>query len=167
MVRSIDAIARAALPTVLTAVLLILATAVVGMPGAVGATALPCVFFWSVFRPAALPPMAVFGLGLLHDMLTAAPLGAGVLILLVAHGFAIRWRPILAKQSFLLVWLAFCGFALVAAALGWVLQALLGWRLPPAPPGLWQALLSIGLYPVLAWLMTAMQVAMIRAETAR
>ena len=74
-----------------------------------------------------------------------------MLTLLVVHGLAFRWRRFLARQSFLVVWLVFCAFAAGAAALGWMLHGLLAWRLPPAAPGLHQALLAAGLYPILAW----------------
>lgn len=166
LLRQIDALARAALPGGLTALLLVLAAVPVGLFGLVPAVALPCVFFWSVFRPAALPPPLVFALGLLQDLLTAAPLGAGVLVLLVVHGLAARWRPFLARQSFLVVWLAFLAFTAGAAALGGALQALLAWRTLPAPPGFWQAMLTAGLYPLLAWPLTRMHEAMMRAEAA-
>jgi rod shape-determining protein MreD len=166
LLRQIDALARAALPCALTAILLVLAAVPVGSFGLVAAVALPCVFFWSVFRPAALPPPAVFGLGLLQDLLTAAPLGTGILVLLVVHGLAARWRRLLVRQSFLAVWLAFCGFTVGAAALGGALQALLTWRFLPVPPGLWQALLTAGLYPLLAWPLTRVHEAMMRAEAA-
>jgi rod shape-determining protein MreD len=161
----IDAVARGGFPSAATAVLLVLAAVPAGLPGAVPAAALPCVFFWSVFRPAALPPPAVFGLGLLQDLLTAAPPGTGVLTLLVVHGLAARWRGFLVRQSFLAVWLAFCGFAAGATALDWLLQALLALHLPPPAPGVWQALLTAGLYPALAWVLTRAHEAMIRAET--
>jgi rod shape-determining protein MreD len=166
LLRQADALARAALPGGLTAILLVLAAVPVGLFGLVPAVALPCVFFWSVFRPATLPPPAVFGLGLLQDLLTAAPPGAGVLVLLVTHGLAARWRRFLVKQSFLVVWLAFCGFTAGAALLGGALQALLLWRFLPVPPGFWQALLTAGLYPGLAWVLTRVHEAMLRAETA-
>jgi len=166
LLRQVDALARAAFPSGSTALLLVLAAVPVGMPGMVAAAALPCVFFWSVFRPAAMPPPAVFGLGLLLDLLSAAPLGSGVLILLVVYGFATRWRRFLARQSFVAVWLAFCGFAAGAAALGWILQGLLGWRVPQAMPGVVQVMLSAGLYPLLAGLLSGVQKAMIRAESA-
>ena len=65
-----------------------------------------------------------------------------------------------------LVWLAFCGFAAGAAALGWALQGLLGWRLLPIAPGLCQVLLTAGLYPCLAGLLTRAHEAMVRAEAA-
>lgn len=166
LLRQLDALGRGALPSLATALLMVAATAVAGLPGMVAAIALPCIVFWSVFRPAAMPPPACFGLGLLQDLLTAAPLGAGVLTLLLAHGVAVRGRGFLSRLGFLAVWLAFCGFAAAAAALGWVLQALLAWQLPPAAPGMTQAGLSIGLYPALAFVLTRLHETMRRAEAA-
>jgi len=166
LLRQIDALARTLLPGALTAVLLVLAPVAAGVPGAVPAVALPCVFFWSVFRPAAMPPPAAFVLGLLQDLLTLAPFGTGMLTLLLAHGLAVRWRGFLARQPFLVVWVVFAGFAAGAAGLGWVLQAVLGWQLPPAAPGMTQAALTAGLYPPMAFGLTRLHGAMRRAESA-
>jgi rod shape-determining protein MreD len=166
LLRQIDALGRGAFPAASTALLLMLAAVPVGLPGLVPAACLPCIFFWSVFRPAALPPLAVFGLGLLQDLLTSAPVGSGVLTLLVVWSLATCWRRFLARHSFLAVWLAYCGVAAGAAALGWVLQVVLGWRLLPTVPGLYQVMLSAGLYPPLAGLLTWAHEAMSRAESA-
>jgi rod shape-determining protein MreD len=164
LLRRIDALARAALPTFTTALLLVLAAGPTGVPALVPATALPCVFFWSLFRPGAMPPPAVFALGALQDLLTLAPLGIGVVTLLVAHGLAVAWRRFLARQSFLFVWLGFCGFALGVAGLGYVLTAVLSWQVPPLPPALHQAALSAGLYPAFAFLLGRAHAMMTRAE---
>ena len=166
LLRQVDALARAAFPTALTALLMVLAAVPVGPPGLVPAAALPCIVFWSVFRPAALPPLAVFGLGLLGDLLGFAPVGSGVLTLLVVAGLVTRWRRFLVKQSFLAVWLAYCGVALGAAALEWVLRVVLGWRMAPVAPGFYQVMMSAGLYPGLAWMMSRLHEAMSRAESA-
>ena len=136
LLRRIDALARAALPTFTTALLLVLAAGPTGVPALVPATALPCIFFWSLFRPGAMPPPAVFALGALQDLLTLAPLGIGVVTLLVAHGLAVSWRRFLARQSFLFVWLAFCGFA---AGIAWADRGFKGIdprRIPPIA-GIW------------------------------
>ncbi|MBL6457284.1 rod shape-determining protein MreD [Belnapia sp. T6] len=166
LLRRLDALGRAAFPTAAAALLMVLAAVPTGLPGLVPATALPCVFFWSVFRPATLPPPAVFGLGLLQDLLTFAPVGSGVLTLLVVGGLATRWRRFLIRHSFLAVWLAYCGMALGAAALGWLLQTVLGWRLLPTAPGLYEVLLTAGLYPCLAGFLTWMHLGMTEAEAA-
>lgn len=118
--RQLDAASRQAFPAACTVLLLLLFAAPLGVPGQASlqpAAALACVFFWSLFRPASMPPPVVFLLGLLADLLGLAPVGVSVLILLVVHGFALKWRRVLARQGFLLVWLAFVGMAAGAAAL--------------------------------------------------
>ena len=128
-----------------------------GLPGQAmlqPAWALACVFFWSVFRPNAMPPLVVFGLGLLVNLLGLAPPGVSLLILLICHGVAVRGRRVLARQGFLLVWLVFVAVAAAASALEWMLVCLLGWRLFPAWPGLFEALVAAGIYPALASVLT-------------
>lgn len=166
LLRRIDSFARLAFPGVSTAVLMVIAAAPVSLPSPVFAVALPCIAFWTVFRPAAMSPPVVFALGLLLDLLTLAPLGAGVLVLLAVHGAALRMRRFLARQSFLSVWLAFCVAAAAAAALHWGLQALLGLRLPPGAPALHAAMLSAGLYPLVALVLTRIHESMRQAENA-
>lgn len=166
LLRQLDALARALLPSVTTALLMVLAPVAAGLPGVVPAVALPCVYFWSVFRPATMAPPACFGLGILLDLLAVGPFGTGPLILLLTHGVVTRWRGFLARQSFLVVWLIFCAFAAIAAALGWGLQALLGWRAPPLAPGMIQAGLSIGFYPLIALALTGLHRMMRQAEAA-
>ena len=56
-----------------------------------------------------MPPPAVFLLGLLMDLLALAPIGSGVVTLLIVHGIALRVRRALVPQGFVLVWLVFIG----------------------------------------------------------
>lgn len=166
LLRRIDALARLAFPGVSTATLMALAAAPVSLPSPVFAAALPCVAFWTVFRPAAMSPPVTFALGLLLDLLTMSVLGTGVLVLLAVHGVALRMRRLMVRQSFLTVWLAFCVLAAAAAALHWGLQALLGLRLPPAAPAVHAAMFSAGLYPLIALVLTRIHEAMLHAENA-
>ncbi len=166
MLRRLDSFARLAFPGFSTAFLMVLAAAPISLPSPVFAMALPCVAFWSVFRPAAMSPPVTFLLGLLMDLLTLAPLGTGVLVLLALHAAALRFRRFLAKQSFLAVWLAFCLASLAASALYWALLALLSLRLPAFAPALHAAALSAGLYPGIALLLARVHEAMRHAETA-
>jgi len=164
LLRRVDAIMRGAFPTMATLVLMIAGAVPVGAPGLVMALCLPCVFFWTVFRPAAMPPPAVFGLGVAQDLLAHAPFASGVLVLLAAHGAALRLRGFVARQRFGTVWMIYCGVAAGAAALAWALQGLLDWRLPPTSPGLHQAAISIGIYPCLAWLLSRAHRALAESE---
>jgi rod shape-determining protein MreD len=166
LLRRVDAAARAGFPGLFTALLIVLAAVPVGIPGVIAAVALPSIFFWTIFRPAAMPAPVVFSLGLLQDLLSFAALGTGVLTLLIVHGVALRLRDFLVRQPFISAWLVFAGFAAGAAGLGWALQAVLGWSLPPLAPGLHQFGIAVGLYPALAWVLARLHTAMRRAETA-
>ncbi|MBN8891846.1 MAG: hypothetical protein ABS99_06330 [Acetobacteraceae bacterium SCN 69-10] len=151
--RRLDVSARIAFPAASTALLLLMMAAPLGLTGQAAlqaAVGLACVFFWSLYRPASMPPMAVFLLGLLADLLSDAPVGVAVLTLLVLHGMAMRWRRVLARQGFLVVWLVFSGLALGAALLEWLLTAALTFRLLPPGPAIFLGVLAAGLYPVLA-----------------
>jgi rod shape-determining protein MreD len=153
----LDVASRHAFPQVLTALVLVLLSAPIGLPGQAQmqpAWALASVFFWSLFRPASLPAGAVFLLGLLLDLLAQGPIGVGVLILLLAHGLALRLRRGLTRQGFAAVWLVFMGFAAGAAFLEWALVSLLTWRALPPWPAIFECGLAAGAYPALAMLLT-------------
>jgi len=151
--RRLDVAARHAFPASLTVLLMLLTEAPFGFSDQttlLPAVALISVWFWSLYRPGAMSPPVVFCIGLLLDMLDWLPFGTGVLILLLAHGLALRWRRVLGRQGFVLVWVAFAAVAAAAAALEWLATAILNWRLISPGPVVFQAVLSFALYPALA-----------------
>jgi rod shape-determining protein MreD len=151
--RRLDIAARHAFPAGCTVVLMLLAGAPLGIADQAAllpAVTLTCVYFWSLHRPAAMAPPVVFVIGLLFDLLGYLPLGVGVLSLLIVHGLALRWRGALTGRGFLPAWLAFAGIAVGAALLGWAMTASLSFRLFSVAPALFQAVLTIALYPALA-----------------
>jgi len=155
--RRLDMSARWSFPAATTALMFLLTAAPLGLPAQAevqGAVALASVFFWSLFRPGSMPPPVVFVLGVLVDLLDYAPPGVGVLSLLLVHGLALRWRRVLVRQGFAAVWLTFAGIAAGAAAVQWALTSVLLFRLLPPGPGMFQAVLAAGLYPVLAVVLT-------------
>jgi rod shape-determining protein MreD len=164
LLRRAESAARALVPALCVAVLMLLAAGPTGVPFLMMAVTLPQVVFWSIFRPSAMSPPLVFLLGLLLDLLSLAPLGTGVLTLLVAHGLAVLWRRFFLRQGFLAVWFAFLCFAVGAAALGYVLTALLSLSLPPVAPGIHQAVLTTAVYPLFAAALGRLQALMLRAE---
>jgi rod shape-determining protein MreD len=151
--RRLDIAARHAFPASCTLMLMLLTLTPVGIADQavlLPAVTVACVYFWSLFRPAAMPPAVVFAIGLMLDLLGYLPIGVGVLTLLIVHGLALRWRRMLTSQGFIAVWLAFGGFAAGAAMIDWVLTAVISFRLLPLGPAVFQAVLTTALYPALA-----------------
>ena len=114
------------------------------------AVAFCCVWFWSLFRPGALPPPMVFLIGVLLDLLGYLPLGVGVLTLLAVHGLALAMRRALLRRGFAWTWAAFSCVAALASLSVWLLAMLLTFRiLPPGPP-IFIVILTVSIYPLLA-----------------
>jgi rod shape-determining protein MreD len=151
--RRLDIAARHAFPASCTMLLMLLVLTPVGIADQamlLPAVTFACVFFWSLFRPAAMPPPVVFAIGVLFDLLGYLPIGVGVLTLLIVHGVALYLRPLLTRLGFLPVWLAFGAIAIGASALDWALTALITFRLLPLAPAVFEAVLTAALYPALA-----------------
>ena len=123
-----------------------------GKTGVMPVPAIAAVYFWTLYRPALMAPLAVFLLGVLSDLLTGAPLGVHPLLLLLLHAVVLTQRRVLARQSFLLVWIVFATFASAALGLGWGLRALLSFTLLPVEPALYELALTVAIYPALSWL---------------
>lgn len=156
--RRLDRAGRAVFPAVSTIGSMLLATAPFGFADQAAllpAVAIGDVYFWSLYRPAAMPPAAAFGIGLLLDLLGFLPIGVGVLMLLAVHGMARRLRRVLAPAGFLVICIAYAGFALGASAIGWGLASLLAMHVLPVSAALFQACVAIALYPALAVALTA------------
>ena len=151
--RRLDVAARHCFPAAITVLLLLVATAPLGLPGQAQlqqALVLSGVFFWSLFRPDAMSAPVVFLIGLLADLVGLLPIGVSVFVLLSAHGLALRWRRTLIRQGLLFIWALFAVVACFAAMMTWLLSALLMVRLLPVAPALFQFALSVAVYPAIA-----------------
>jgi rod shape-determining protein MreD len=151
----LDQVSRDLAPAALTVVLVLAMGVPVGLPaqhGVMPVPALAAVFFWTLYRPGLMSPLAVFGIGVLSDLLTAAPLGLNPLLLLLLHAAVLTQRRVLTRQTFLLVWVVFALLAAAVLGLGWGFRTLLAFRLLPAEPALYELALTVAVYPALSWL---------------
>ncbi len=151
----LDSFARALTPFVLTVLLLLVSMTPVRSPylaPVIPSIALIAVYYWSVFRPDLMPSGAVFLIGLLHDLIGVAPLGSGVLALLMVHAAVGAQRKFFATAGFGLLWLAFAVLASAAQLLIWLLSCLLIGRLVDLSPAILQVAVTLAIYPCLFWL---------------
>ncbi len=150
----LDVVSRHAFPFVQSVLVVLVLGAPFGLPGQAQlqwAWAVSSVFFWSLYRPGAMPALLVFVLGVLLDLLAQGPLGVKVLVLLLVHAVALRSRRWLVRSGFGLVWLVFVGVGCGAACMVWGLSCAVGWLVLPVWPGVLAMGVSAGVYPFLAY----------------
>jgi rod shape-determining protein MreD len=151
--RRLDIAWRHAFPGTTSLLLMLVSLAPFGLWGQAAllpTVALTCVWFWSLFRPAAMAPPVVFLIGLLLDLLGFLPLGVGVVTMLLTHGIAQRLRRFLSRQGFTVIWLIFIAVACGVAIFNWALVSLLTFSIVPPSPVLFQAGLAAAMYPTVA-----------------
>ena len=118
---------------------------------------LMAVFHWSIYRPDLLPFFAVFLAGLCLDLLNGAPLGISSLIFLIARAVILSQRKHFVGRSFAVVWAGFVVLVAAAEALEWALASALNSMLIDPRPFLFQAVLTVALYPVVSYLLARIQ----------
>ncbi len=151
--RRLDIIARSCFPVSITLLLMMLTQVPFGIYGQaelLPAVTLCAVWFWSLARPDTMPPPLVFLIGLLTDLMGYLPLGICAFTMLAVHGLATSLRRPLARHGFALIWLVFGLIAFTASVLIWLLVMLLSFHLLSPNAALFQAVLAIALYPVIA-----------------
>jgi len=151
--RRLDAMSRHAWPGTVMFLGLLVIGLPFGVPGQAElrpAYAMSCVFFWSLYRPAAVPAPVVAAAGVLLDLPGMSPSGMRAVLLLVLQARTLAARPRLIPQGFLMTWLVFFAFAGAGAALAWVLESLLELSMLPVGPEVDVLLAAGGVYPALA-----------------
>jgi rod shape-determining protein MreD len=111
------------------------------------------VFYWAVYRPDLMPPLAAFGLGFVQDALAGTPLGVGSLAFLILQGIAVNQRKAFIGKPFILAWLGLAVAALLAACASWALASIILGGMIPLERPFFQALATIALFPCFSWVL--------------
>ncbi|MEM7189971.1 MAG: rod shape-determining protein MreD [Pseudomonadota bacterium] len=111
------------------------------------------IVFWALRRPEATPMLLVFTIGIMRDLLTDVPVGAGALsLVLIAEVFK-AYRRVLARTNFLYEWLAFATAAIAGTVFVWALVILTFAQPPYLTNLLHQCLYSAMIYPFIVLVM--------------
>lgn len=106
------------------------------------------VFFWSIYGPNLLPPLSVFFIGLLQDLLSGGPLGMWAGVYLLTQYIVMTQRPYFLGREQRVVLL---GFALAAAGSGiilWLVMSLMSGVLLPVRGLIFQLIATVAIYPL-------------------
>lgn len=162
----LDTWARNLSPFALTLLMLIIGTTPLHLPYFVPlgtGLAMISVYYWAIHRPDLLPAPAVFVIGLVGDLMGAAPLGVGTLLLLLVYAIALSQRRLFFGQPFLVVWWGFMMIAAGAMSLGWILSSIVGGGALDPKPTIFAYLMTLALYPALGDLFARAQRSFLRS----
>lgn len=163
----LDSMSRRSTPVLLTVALVVLNMVPLHVPGfsrIVPVLPLMAVYHWAVYRPHLMPPLAVFLIGLLQDVLSGAPLGVNAVVFLSVYGVVVLQQKFFAGKSFLVVWLGFALIAAGAAVESWLLVSVLSQTLVGGRAVAFQYILNLGFFPLIAWLFVRWQQAFLKFE---
>ncbi|MDD3287863.1 MAG: rod shape-determining protein MreD [Alphaproteobacteria bacterium] len=155
-----DGVIRHLLPAI-TAILFVL-LGVVQWPlpylGAVTPSlALIAVYYWAVHRPDLFRPSSAFVVGLLYDAINGYPFGMSALIFVAIHQLALTQRRFFAGHSFFMMWSGFVLTMLCAMVANWLAMTLWNWDFMPLMPIFIQALFTVVIFPIPAWMLIKIQ----------
>ena len=163
----LDIVTRNSLPVLFTLVLVLVNVVPLHIPGfsrIVPVLPLLAVYHWSVYRPELMPPLAVFFIGLIYDILSGSPLGVNALVFLTIYGVVIFRQRFFAGRSFVIVWMGFGIMAFVASVESWILVSILSESIVEPRALVFQYILNVGFFPLLAWLFLRWQHFYLRSD---
>ena len=154
--QKLDARARMILPFGLTVVVLLFGLTPTYIPGLAQITpmyTLVAIYFWAIYRPDLLGYGLGFGIGILEDLLTGAPLGVGALTILLTQWVVFNQQKFFHAKPFAITWFAFGLVAFGAMLLKWVCIGLVTTSGFTPVGDLFAAyLITLAVYPIIAWL---------------
>jgi len=92
------------------------------------------IYFWCLVRPDLMTPAAVFGIGILQDIMAGGPPGVWTLSFVVTYAVIDRQRDAFAGLPGLGAVLGFATAALITCACAYFIIALYYWQIPLLSP---------------------------------
>jgi rod shape-determining protein MreD len=108
-------------------------------------------YHWTIYRPGLLPPLALFVVGTIEDLLSGGPPGVTALLLLLTHALVLRHRHHFVNRPFPFVWAGFTVLTGGAMLFLWSLHSLLAAELLDFRPTIFRAVLTISVFPVVSF----------------
>lgn len=140
-----------------TVALLSLASVIVWPLPFVGSVApsfgLAAVYYWAIYRPDLLGVLTVFLLGLLNDMVHFLPLGLSAFVYVGVHQLAFSQRRLFVGQTFYMLWFGFLVVETLSLIVHYLILSMTSEQLVTFFPVLMQFLLTVAVFPLVAWVL--------------
>lgn len=112
--------------------------------------AMICVFFWVVNRPDLFNLGSVFFLAFVEDILSSAPFGSNILMLLIVYIMVLKFQRFFYAKPFVVFWYGFALFALVALLIKWLVVSVYYSQFLPIISVFFTYLITVAFYPFLS-----------------
>jgi rod shape-determining protein MreD len=89
------------------------------------------IYYWSIYRPRLLPPVLVFGAGIVFDAVSGLPLGLSAFVFLGLRWLVVDQRLFLMGQSFMMVWMVFAAMSAMCLVFQWFMYGVLNFQWTP------------------------------------
>lgn len=154
LISRLDLFARNLMPLITTFCIVVIAAVPTRLPLltlVLPSLTLIAVYYWTVYRPDLMGAVVILALGLLQDLLVGGPPGVTAFVLLLVYLAVVSQRRFFHGRSFGLVWWGFMLISTGAVALTWVTNVVLTATLLDPTTAAIGLLLTILLYPPIAF----------------
>lgn len=148
--------ARNLVPVAMTFLLVLAGQLPLPLPllsGVAPAFALISLYYWVVFRPDLMPYAAVFAIGIVQDAVAGAPFGLYALVYLLVQSLVLNQRRFIVGKPFWVFWSGFALVAPIAVFSTWILASILRGALLTPGTALVELVMTIILFPAIAWVL--------------
>jgi len=111
------------------------------------------VYHWTIYRPDLLPPLALFLVGIVQDLLAGVPPGATAFVLLLTRAVVLRHRRHFANRPFPFVWAGFTMLTGGVMLFLWALHCSLDGVMVDFRGTVFRAVLTISVFPITSFLL--------------
>lgn len=121
-------------------------------------------FHWTIYRPHLLPPLALFVIGSIQDLLSGGLPGITAVMLLLARAIVMANRHNFFDRRFSFIWAGFAALTGGAMLFLWALHSLLAGHFLEFREPVFRGVLTISIFPIASFLLARSQRALIGAE---
>ena len=112
------------------------------------------VYFWAIHRPMLIPPLVIFMVGIVYDLLMGFPLALHSVLFIVAYWLIKNQRLFFLGQSYLAIWIGFIITCSSLVSLEYFFFSALAQSFLNIKPLIGSLLLSVCIFPLLSFAFT-------------
>jgi rod shape-determining protein MreD len=112
------------------------------------------IYFWAIYRPTLIPPLLIFIMGLLYDLMMGFPLALHAALFVISYWVIKNQRLFFLGQSYFILWIGFCITCFSVLSVEYLFFSIFYHGFFNFMPLIGSFLLSAFLFPLLSFIFT-------------